>query len=114
MGTFRTRSDTEGAPDDLVRLEAVIVRVTTWVATGFLLLLLILGVVSGDEKFFVRALNPLGRAVAGLWMFATGRPRAIVQLAAGSLSVAVSAGLFDTDARQGALLGLLSMGVVGV
>lgn len=113
MRTLRAWSDTEGAPDDLARLEAVIVRVTTWVATVFLLLLLILGVASGDEKFFVRAVNPLGPAVTGLWMLVVGKPRAIVQLAAGSLSVAVSAGLFDTDARQGALLGLLSMGVVG-
>lgn len=95
------------------RLESVIVRVTTWVSTAFLVLLLILGLVSGDEKFFIRAINPVGPAVAGLWMLAIGRPRAIVQLAAGSVGVALSAGLFDVDAREGALLGLLSMGVVG-
>ncbi|MDJ0923448.1 MAG: PAS domain S-box protein [Acidimicrobiia bacterium] len=95
------------------RLEEVIVRVTTWVSLAFLVLLLATGAITGDEKFFVRALNPLLPGAAGVWMLLKEQPRALVQLGAGAIAVATTTGLADIASRPGALLGLLSMGIVG-
>jgi PAS domain S-box-containing protein len=94
-------------------LDEVIVRVTTWIAVVFFLFLVLAGIVSGDEKYFYRALNPVGPAVAGMIMLAVGRPRVIWQLAVGGIGVAVTSGFIEVDSRSGALLGLLSMAIVG-
>ena len=99
------RPDDERATDDFACLEAVIVRVTTWISTALLLLLIVLGLVSGDEKFIVRALNPVGPAVVGAGMLATGRPRAILQLAAGGVrfsrpSLAISKSVCSHRSRR--------------
>jgi PAS domain S-box-containing protein len=94
------------------RLEELIVRVTTRVALIFFVLLIVAGLASGDSKFFWEALNPATAAIVGGWMLARGSPRAIVQLAAGSGMLALTTGLLEFGSRSGALLGLLSMGIV--
>lgn len=96
------------------RLDDVIVAYTTWISAAFLAILLLIGLLTADSKFLVRAINPMGPLLAGLWMLQRGRPRAIIQIVAGSLAVVIGSGFLDIEARPGALLGLFSMGIVGV
>jgi PAS domain S-box-containing protein len=112
----------KGTPTDVARsgeigiferLDEVIVRVTTWVAGIFFVLLVVSGSLGGDSQHLLEALNPLGPAIVGAWMLWRGSPRAIVQLVVGGIAVAVTTGVFEIGSRSGALLGLVSMGIVG-
>jgi len=97
----------------LERLDGVVVRVTTWAAAAFLVILLIGSASTGDTSLLWRAANPAVTAAVGLWMLIRRRPRAIVQLLSAGSVVILYTGLIDTSSRPGALLGVVSMGIVG-
>ena len=99
--------------EDFDRLEEVIVRITTRVSVVFFAFLVVVGLVTGDEKFLWQAINPATAAVSGLWMLRVGSPRVIVQLTASGIALALTMGLFELGSRSSGLLGLLSMGIVG-
>ena len=107
-----TRSSDLGHGRHFDRLEELIVRVTTWVALIFFVFLMVAALASGESQFFWEALNPATAAIVGGVMLARGSPRAIVQLAAGSGMLALTTGFLEVGSRSGALLGLLSMGIV--
>ena len=94
-------------------LEEVIVRVTTAVALGFLALLLVAGTITGDSRFFMQAINPAAPGLVGIVMLVSGNVRALLQLAAGGGAIALTTGVLDVGSRSGALLGLVSMAIVG-
>ena len=96
----------------LDHLEEVVVRVTTWIALAFLTLLLVAGLVSSETRYFVDALNPAVAASIGIWLLWRGNPRVIFQLVPGAITLAMVTGFADAGSRSGALLGLLSMGIV--
>jgi PAS domain S-box-containing protein len=107
------RSDATKPHRGIGRLEDVIVRVTTWVSLAFFAFLVAAGIVSGETKFFLEALNPAVPAATGLVMIARRDPRAIIQLVASGITVALTVGFLNIGSRSSALLGLVSMGIVG-
>lgn len=100
-------------PRGLERLDEVIVRVTNWVSLAFFVVLIALGLVSGDGNYLWQSINPAAPALVGFVMIRRGTPRALTQLAAGGIAIAITIGLLDVGLRSGALLGLVSMGIVG-
>ncbi len=99
-------------PHPLDHLEEVIVRVTTLIALAFLAVLILAGLVTGERRYFVEALNPAVTGLVGLWLLWRGNPRVIMQLVPGAITLALVTGLANAGSRSGALLGLLSMGIV--
>jgi PAS domain S-box-containing protein len=107
------REESSQLPRGLERLDDVIVRVTTWVSLAFFASLVVVGSVSGDPQYFWESINPAAPCLAGVVMLLRRSPRALVQLVAGAAAVAVTTGLLDVGSHSGALLGLVSMGIVG-
>lgn len=108
----RPRADTTSPV--LERLEEVIVRVTTWVATAFFGLLIVVWASTGDSTFLWRASSPLITATVGFWLLTRERPRALIQLASAGTITILYTGFIDTASQPGARLGIVSMGIVGV
>lgn len=111
---LRITGDSRPSHRALDRIDEIIVRFATWTAGVFLVVLLVLWVVTGDTMFAGRAISPAIVAGVGVPMLVRGPPRALVQLAIGGVLVVAYSGFFDTGARDGALLGVLSMAIVAV
>jgi PAS domain S-box-containing protein len=100
-------------PSTIDRLEEIIVRVTTWVSLVFFAVIVGTVLISDAGPSVWEAINPAVPAVAGIYMLTRGTPRVLGQLVPGGITVALMTGFADFGSRSGALLGLLSMGIVG-
>lgn len=98
----------------LDRLDEIIVRFGTATALVFLVLLVSLWMVTGDTMFLWRAASPGIVALIGVPMLIRRRPRALLQLAVGGVLFVGYTGFIDTGSRDGALLGAVSVAIVGV
>lgn len=116
-----TRCMTEGSfwridpsqPSAIDRLEEIIVRATTWVSLAFFTVIVVTALVSDAGPSLLESVNPAVPAAAGIFMLARGGPRVLGQLVPSAITVALMTGFADFGSRSGALLGLLSMGIVG-
>ena len=98
---------------NLKRLDHTIVTVTTWIALAFFLILIAAGTVTGEAALLRRSVTPVVVAMAGAIMLLVGRPRAMAQLVVGAFMMAFYVGIVDKVSRPSALIGLVSMGIVG-
>ena len=98
---------------NLKRLDHTIVTVTTWMALAFFLILIAAGTVTGEAALLRRSVTPVVVAMAGAIMLLVGRPRAMAQLVVGAFMMAFYVGIVDKVSRPSALIGLVSMGIVG-
>ncbi|MBT8207369.1 MAG: PAS domain S-box protein [Acidimicrobiia bacterium] len=97
----------------LDRLDETIVRFTTSISAVFFLAVVAAFAVSRDPLVAFRAISPGVVAGTGVVMLWRRQPRTVFQLTSGAATLVAYAGFVDVDSRSGAVLGLLSIGLVG-
>ena len=94
------------------RIDRVLVRFSTWSAGIFFVSTLVVGFASDQSELIQRAIIPGVVLVIGVPMLVLDRPRALPQLIATGITIALFVGFLEPFPN--AELGLLAMGLAGV
>ena len=94
------------------RVDMVLVRFSTWSAGIFFVSTLVVGFVSNQSELIQRAIIPGVVLAIGVPMLLLDRPRALPQLIATAIAIALFVGFLEPFPN--AELGLLAMGLAGV
>lgn len=87
--------------------------VATWLASAFAAVLILIGLVGGDDGVLARSIGPAGIALVGWAMIELERPNVALHLLVGIAAVAFMVTIDESGRTHDALFGLLAMGVGG-
>jgi len=94
-------------------IDRFIVRLATWGATVFLVMIIIGAATGGDPSLLAQGVTPAAVAVFGWFMLWRDRPRAVLQLVLGIVGVVAAVTLAPEIVAGNPIFGLLVMSIVG-